>query len=377
MERASSIIESLNLTKKLEKTPNYNDDNARYKNSILKKIRSRYVGSNRIKKPSSNIPIVKYFQSISKNRIRSATKPLPDSITKSLNYLPFSKDQLICRINSFKDSQKWDLNYLNKLTVLKIARYGWFQSGRKNELWCKCCNERFSIKFPETLNNNDEDNDQLIDKLQDRYQELLAQSHKDTCPWKVRNTPELVYKIELNDIFNQIDHFENLYRHNLSFVKDFNGLKIDNDDDLNLNNIIKWLSLKELDINIYCILITLFNWKLNKISNNLLFESITDNRRFITSLSNDKDSGIEPINLLDEHYSWCDYVEGYKIVLQMFEILTHDQSINGNDDNNNDNDNDSTNDDENIDNETRDYDANNDEKFLEKMEQLRKIYLDD
>ncbi|CAM9023673.1 unnamed protein product [Wickerhamomyces anomalus] len=251
--RASKVLGSIDLESPARKSPS--------SHRITKLSRPKL----------SQNKTIKYFQSISKRRL-TQTKPL----TKG-SYLPYDKRELIKRINTFKYNN-WNVNS-KKLTPLLIARYGWEGSNKMNELKCCSCSARLLIKIPDELMNNDnEDNEVIFDKLCDKYIDELKAGHKDNCPWlkQIKNDD-----IKVADVLTQ--------------------------DQVGV--IRRWCEQNGLVYgNVFqC---SLFGWRVEKIGSKIMLKSESCGRRVFI------EDNVQ-VNLIDEHHEWCCYVEGYKNLIKM------------------------------------------------------------
>ncbi|ODQ56797.1 hypothetical protein WICANDRAFT_65677 [Wickerhamomyces anomalus NRRL Y-366-8] len=271
---------------------------------------------------------IKYFQSISKRRL-TQTKPL----TKG-SYLPYDKRELVKRINTLKYNN-WNVNS-KKLTPLLIARYGWEGSNKMNELKCCCCSARLLIKIPDELMNNDnEDNEVIFDKLCDKYIDELKAGHKDNCPWLKQVTPMNVYEINNS---KELGVVKELYEFNSKQIKNDDIEVVDVLTQDQVGVIRRWCEQNGLVYgNIFqC---SLFGWRIEKIGSKIMLKSESCGRRVFI------EDNVQ-VNLIEEHHEWCCYVEGYKNLIKMM----------GNVENNSD--------------------ENTVENTLQRLDKLRKLYFE-
>jgi len=305
--RASKILESINTGP----------------SSGKRKVQHHRIVKNR---PTSDNKTIKYFQSISRRRLKE-----PELVPYKGSYLPYNKEALLERIQTFKFSN-WTIQSL-KLTPLIIARHGW-TCHNMNELRCSCCSARLLIKLPQDL--EEEDEEEILDKVFDKYLQELVDGHKGYCPWRKQNTPDNVY--EIND-FKDLDAIKDLYEANKKVDVQ---IKIESVlEETEVKFIRKWCDINGLEWGVImeC---SLFGWKFVKIGNRTLLQNDSCGRRVMI----DKDI---TVNLLDEHQEWCCFVKGYKKLIEMMRSINKVDRI---------------------------EDESSVENTLERLDNLRKLYFD-
>lgn len=319
------------------------------------------------KNQHSTNPTIKYFQSISKYRIKTPNKATdlshgtitdndgensvntnPETDTES--YKPYSLSQLLTRIHTYKSPQ-WPISSLfglSKLTPLYLSSHGWICSEHTpNELRCVTCEQRLMIIIPSSQTTFDiedeEDQLKIIKAVEDRYVEVLEQTHKDYCPWGRHSVPVEVYQIHLDRILENLEEFKSKYLHNLELRQNANEayeqLDIELEDTKEepyfLKHVKSWIKSAGLAYNEKVTLLSLSNWKMTRLDTvKYIANCDACNRRFMVSTSRK-----ENIVLKDLHNQWCRYANGANKLLEMFKIIDgsvtnfqKDQDIaNGND----------------------------------------------
>lgn len=292
--RASEILNSIDPTSPNVTTP---------------KIPTKYhrVFKQKTKQISSN-PTIKYFQSISKRRLSSPTVHITEKSRGSCTYLPFDKPSLISRIQTFQKYTNWNISS-SLLTPLIASRHGWC-CFPKNELRCTSCSARLSIKIPQGL--SEEDEDEILAKVYEKYVEQLVKSHKESCAWRKQWTPIEVY--EIGGDYKELKIVEELYKLNLSQIGEISvNLKnpLRDEEETTVRN---WFNKNGItDLRDDILRCSLLGWKCEVIGSKVMLISETCGRRVFI--------GDEPIDLIDEHHDWCCYVNGYKDLIKMMDSL--------------------------------------------------------
>lgn len=292
--RASEILNSIDLT-----SPNATTKPSRTPHRIYKQR----------PKPISTNPTIKYFQSISRRRI-SSPSPQKAAITGESTYLPFNKSALVSRIQTFQKYTNWNITS-SILTPLIASRHGW-SCFLKNELRCVSCGSRLSVKIPQGL--SEEDEDEILTKVFEKYVEQLIDGHKESCAWRKQWSPIEVY--EIGSDYKELKVLEELYLWNLTQrgklgdvlkIKEF---LIEEDKSV----IRSWLEKIGInDVQDDVLECSLLGWRIELIGEKVMLVSETCGRRV---LIND-----EVIDVIDEHHDWCCYVDGYKDLIRMMRTL--------------------------------------------------------
>lgn len=271
---------------------------------LTKSPRNREVDSNKT---------VKFFRSISRRRLRSS-RAVPEQV-ESL-FSPFDRERLLDRIATFQSVIHWNV-VSDVLTPLRASLAGWRCDTKKvNTVMCICCNARFSVKLPLVKYTEDGDEstteNELTDKVAERYVEKLPQFHRCNCPWRKQCTPISLYQISFSNMTNELQWFKERYEHNISFSD--HRIEIESVlDEEALGMIRPYITEHGLLPNDEIIEISLLGWEFEQQGTSLLLSSRSDARRLIS---------IGRVNLLHEHHNWSCFTSGYLVLLDIFRSLS-------------------------------------------------------
>jgi hypothetical protein len=151
---------------------------------------------------------------------------------------------------------------------------------------------------------------ELIDKVAEKYITQLTEFHRENCPWRKQTTPMNVYEITLSNLNNEVKWFKESYVHNSHYLDiGLDGLEVESVlDDEAYEAVGCWLKENNLPVDNKLIEITILGWIVEPQESALLLVSPSDGRRVIASGTH---------NLLSEHCTWSSYVKGYHVLIQI------------------------------------------------------------
>lgn len=272
----------------------------------------------RVDKQIQSNKTYQFFRSISKRRLRSSS--VENLYKVSGGFRPFDRGLLLDRISSFQSRVSWNISS-ESLTPLSLSLAGWSCDARKqNTITCGCCNASVLIKLPEAEVTGDDETDlvsiRMVDKIAEKYVAKAQEFHRENCPWRKQLTPFSVYEISFGNMTRELESFHERYRHNLNFAVDIEAMEfhpvLTGEE---YQYVESYLKQHHLDVNKEVILVTLLGWTVERkgSSSLLLLTSRSDARRVIVT-----DSAVD---LVAEHHKWSCFVQGYRVLLQIFKSI--------------------------------------------------------
>ncbi|CDR47605.1 CYFA0S34e00584g1_1 [Cyberlindnera fabianii] len=376
--RAYAALEALQLDKPSSQASSTTSSSTSTTRAVVSHRIERILS--RRNKPDRSLdqnPTIKSFRDISRRSLR-ATKFDIDTSADS-DFRPFDKKKLLSRLATFQKVTNWDVQN-TRLTPLRCATHGWnCNTSRQNELMCLTCGARLAIKVPEASMDDDDDNDgmefDIVESIVDKYLQDLHDRHNTNCPWKKQSTPLSVYEISFNTMDDVVGEFKERYQRNVNRLRGLDNINIVSvlsDDEIEI--VKKWLRKQSVDVtdnDSNAIDLAVFGWDVELQGKYTVLVSPSDARRFIVDAKGDS------MNPLDEHQPWSCFTTGYKTLVKILEVLSHetkpfDDTLGASNDNHGDNDNDDNDDD---DDDTNDDAGNNAfQDTLSRLAKMKDIY---
>lgn len=130
------------------------------------------------------------------------------SVPKTANYLPFSREAFLERLETFGPITRWHVPSTEEISAAAWAKRGW-RCIDADMVACQTCNEQLLVRLDQEekhaateVSGKDEEEDDLDTAallrhrlLIERYQDAIITAHAQSCPWRNRGCDESIQRI--------------------------------------------------------------------------------------------------------------------------------------------------------------------------------------
>ena len=131
--------------------------------------------------------------------------PSQSTISLIHSYLPSDREAFLERLETFRQVTKWRIPSTERINAAQWAKRGWVCVDT-NLVSCSACHERLLVDIDdgdrsqgdfemEQQEDDAEDQLDLYMEVVKKYEELIVDAHKTSCPWRTRGCDKSIQRI--------------------------------------------------------------------------------------------------------------------------------------------------------------------------------------